>query len=263
MFAVLFLATTLPVRAQPIEVTSSGSCAIVGMTDEQARHIALQRARSAAIEQAAGTRITSSTLVTDGKLAAAFIKSFSLGFIVRENVRWLPIEQYQKDPSTPPIPVFSVEITASVVTPQRKAGGTGLAASLNRSLFRKGEAALLTIATRTPARVAVFNLMADGKAVMLFPTDRTTLRTPGNNQPLHLPTPQSGLELCMTTLPGHARDAEGFFVAALTDETQPDWFDVFEPGNAMELGAFFRTYADMADRTEEKIIVYEVVSDKK
>jgi hypothetical protein len=45
-------------------IQAEGACAIVGMSAEQSQLMALQRARAAAIEQAAGVSVTSSTLVT-------------------------------------------------------------------------------------------------------------------------------------------------------------------------------------------------------
>ncbi|PJC73031.1 MAG: hypothetical protein CO012_10445, partial [Syntrophobacterales bacterium CG_4_8_14_3_um_filter_49_14] len=48
-------------------IIAEGSCAIVGMSAEQAQLIALQRARAVAIEQVGGVEVSTSTLVKDYK----------------------------------------------------------------------------------------------------------------------------------------------------------------------------------------------------
>lgn len=83
-------------------ISAEGACAIVGMSAEQSQLIALQRARVAAIEQAAGVSVTAGTLVTNFTVAADFIKTYARGFIVRERAAWLPLGQYQKDASVAP-----------------------------------------------------------------------------------------------------------------------------------------------------------------
>jgi hypothetical protein len=108
-----FLFLTQSVCAETVKnVSAEGSCAIVSMSAEQCQLIALQRARAAAIEQAAGMSVASSTLVTNMALTADFIKTYSKGFIIGEKVQWLPLGQYQKDAKTPPIPEYRVKITA-------------------------------------------------------------------------------------------------------------------------------------------------------
>ncbi|MCX7949904.1 MAG: hypothetical protein N2509_07305, partial [Treponemataceae bacterium] len=98
-------------------VHAEGSCAVVGMSAEQSQLLALQRARAAAIEQAAGVSVSSSTLVTNATVAVDFIRTYARGFIVGEKVTWLPLAQYQKDPSMAPIPEYRVQIVADVYIP--------------------------------------------------------------------------------------------------------------------------------------------------
>lgn len=247
-------------QAETTTVTTKGFCAIVGMTPEQATYLAKQRARSAAIEQAAGVRVTSSTLVTNGKLAASFIKTFSRGYIVKEDVRWLPLTQYQESPSTPPVAKYGVELTATVFIPEKQIATIGLEAELDRSLYRSGEKASLTVRTRKPARIAVFNLTADGKAIMVFPHEYEELRTPGNLAGVGLPSDESGMELVMVNLPDHKRDAEGFFVAALGNQSKEGWLDYFEPGRYMDLNDFFAKYTMASEMSEDMVLPYEIIA---
>ena len=110
IFLLIILLTASVSSAETVKnISAEGSCAIGGMSAEQCQLIALQRARAAAIEQASGVSVASSTLVTNMALTADFIKAYSKGFIVNENVQWLPLGQYQKNPSTPPIPEIQGE----------------------------------------------------------------------------------------------------------------------------------------------------------
>ena len=101
-------------------IQAEGSCAVVGMTSEQCQLLALQRARAAAIEQAAGVAISSSSLVTNSALAGDFIKTYSRGYIVKEKAEWLALTQYQRDSSMAPIPEYRVRILADVYRPAKR-----------------------------------------------------------------------------------------------------------------------------------------------
>ena len=77
-------------------IAGEGACIIEGMTAEQARLVALQRARAMVIEQSAGVLVSSSTLVKDFALSADFIKTYSKGFITKEQIEWLPPRSISK-----------------------------------------------------------------------------------------------------------------------------------------------------------------------
>ena len=101
-------------------VKAEAACAIVGMSAEQCQLTALQRARAAAIEQAAGVSVTSATLVTNLTLVADFIKTYTRGYIVSEKVTWLPLGQYQKDPASTPIPNTGSKSWPTSISPGRR-----------------------------------------------------------------------------------------------------------------------------------------------
>lgn len=246
--------------AETKEVTARGSCAIIGMTSDQAIHIAKQRARSIAIEQAGGIYVSSSTLVTNGRVVADFIKSFTRGFIIEEQVRWLPLTQYQKSPNIPPVPEYGVEITAKVMVREEHVPSVGLKARLNRNLFRNGEKAAILIRTRKVARIAVFNFMADGNVVMLFPHHNKEIQTLGEYKDILIPTIESGYSLQMVTLPGHKVDTEGFFVAAVQAKEDVFWLDMFTPGKSMSMVQFFSTYSESAEMFEDIVLPYEIIT---
>jgi hypothetical protein len=154
-------------------IKAEGSCAVVGMTAESCQLMALRRARSAAIEQAAGVKVSSATVITNMRLAVDFIKSYAHGYIVNETVAWLPLGSYQRDRSSAPIPEYRVEIKADVYMPGQRIESIGLAASLNLKNFRTGEEAIIKIKVGRDARLAIFNITADDNVMMLYPNKYT------------------------------------------------------------------------------------------
>ncbi len=66
----------------------------------------------------------------------------------------------------------------------------------------------------------------------------------------------------MQTLPGHARDAEAFFVVAVPKDETIDFATAFGPGRPYALTAFFERYAEIAPHTDEMILPYTVESDE-
>lgn len=241
-------------------LSAEGSCAVIGMTAEQCQLVALQRARAAVIEQASGVEVSSSTLVTDFKLAADFIKTYSKGLVVKEKVEWLPLGQYQKDRSTAPIPEYRVQVVADVFTPTPKVASIGLSVKMNRALFRNGEQAQVEIHTGRKAYVAIFNLMANDEVVMIFPNrhDKDNLVEGA----LVFPAKTSSTELVMQTLPDHERDAEALLIAALDPIAAQNFTTLFTPDQPLKLTEFFSRYAELAEWGEDTIVAYEVVKAK-
>jgi len=239
-------------------VMADGACAIYGMSAEQSQLLALQKARAAAIEQAAGISVVSSTLVRDGMLAVDLIRTFSRGFIVREKVEWLPIAQYQDSPNRPPIPEYRVRIQADVAIPERLARPLGLSAKLNNKVFRKGEKARIEIETEREARIAIFNLTAEDRVVMLFPHPNEKENVSAAGKPLLFPPTGSQLQVIMQTLPGHKRDAEAFFVVAVGRDDNIDFSSRFNVLNPLSLSTFFERYAEIAPYANEVILPYIV-----
>lgn len=241
-------------------ITSEGACAIVGMSAEQSQLTALQRARAAAIEQAAGVAVTSGTLVTNFTVAADFIKTYARGFVVGEKVTWLPLGQYQKDSSTPPIPEYRVRIVADVYVPRKKAPALGLRAKLSSTIFRNGERAGITVSARKDAGLAIFNIMADDRVALLFPHihEPTTILAAGKD--LVFPAKDAAVVLEMQTLPGHQKDAEAFLILAWDRARDIRIRDIFPGTEPLGFNEFFRKLAEVADNVEEAILPYEVVT---
>lgn len=241
-------------------IKAEGSCAIVGMSAEQCQLTALQRARAAVIEEAAGVKVSSSTLVINMSLAADFIKTYSRGLIVNERVEWLPLSQYQKDASTSPIPEYRVKIIADVNMPEPKIKPIGLKANINNVVYKSGANAAVEARVGRDSRIAIFNVTADDKVVMLLPNghEKSSVISRGNK--FIFPDKNSKIELLMETLPGHKRDAEAFFVVAMDSGYEKDFSDIFHPLEPMSFSDFFKKYADIVDYCEDVILTYEVVT---
>lgn len=239
-------------------VVAEGACAISGMSAEQSQLIALQKARSSAIEQAAGVKVASSTLVRDGVVAVDLIRTYSRGFLVGEKVEWLPLAQYQDSPERPPIPEYRVRITADIAIPERQGPSLGLSAKLNKKTFRSGEKVRVEMTVEREARFALFNFTADDRVVMVLPhpQEKENLAAPG--KPLVLPPEGSRIGLVMQTLPGHDRDVEALFVAAVDPGRDVDFRKIFGSGTPFSLTAFFERYSDIAPHADEIILPYAV-----
>jgi hypothetical protein len=240
-------------------VKAEGLCAIVDMSAEQCQLIALQRARASAIEQAAGVSVASSSLVTNMALAADFIKTYAKGFIVKEKVTWLPLGQYQKDASMPPIPEYHVSIVVDVTVPKSRIEPLGLKAKTNGKLYKNGDKSVIEISSVREARVAIFNITADDTVVMVFPNEHDKDNHIAGKGKLLYPNKDTKTELVMNTLEGHVRDAEAFLVVGVDAGHVRRLGEIFRPLAPMSFSNFFSKYADIADYSEDVMLTYEVV----
>jgi hypothetical protein len=243
-------------------VDAEGACAIYGMSDQQAQLVALQRARAAAIEQAAGVMVTSSTLVTNFVLRADFIKTYSKGFIVKEKVQWLVPSYYQKDPSTAPILEYRVKINADIFVPKIKIPLIGLDAKANSSVYKSGENAFLEVKTDREVKIGIFNISADDKIIMLFPNDQEKNNELKKGGSLIFPEKNSKMELIVQILPGRKRDTEAFLVVAVDKSFPKNIIDIFPPNTPFDFTAFWGKYVELAELSEDIILPYEVVNEK-
>lgn len=245
-------------------VIGKGEAAVVGVTAEEGRLIALQRAWADAIDQAAGVKIQSAVLVKNTLLVADFLKTFSSGFILEEKVKWLPLADLRENESQAPIPLFRVEIEAAVGVPERKIDpGFILRAELNRKIFLAGGQARVSATVTRKAHLAVFNLMANDRVVMIYPNPKEAkaiLLQPGES----FSFPPQGDILEMSTLPGHQRDCEAFMITAVPERenTLFCFTDYFTYEQEYSIPQFFEIYCRFADLAEEEILPYEVQSKK-
>ena len=243
-------------------VIGRGEAAVVGITAEQGQLIALQRARADAVEKAAGTRVLGSTLVKDSMLVADFIKTFSRGFIVDEKVTWLPLGTFSENDKSAPIPVYRVEITATIMIPEKKKDpGFFLEVSVNKPFYLSGENAVIRAKVSKKSHLAIFNIRADDRVAMLYPvSSRVKTRALQSGETFLFPSPDSGLVLEMGTLKGHKQDSEAFMVVAVNAEKNASFqfADYFSADRLYLVPEFFEAYSRFAEMAVEKILPYEV-----
>ena len=260
--AVAFAETgSIPQSQITRNIIAEGACAIEGMSADQAKTIALQRARAAAIEQVTGVSVSSSTLVTDYKPVAYFVKAYTRGFIVGEKVEYPPPGQYQKDITTPWIFEYRVKIVADVRTPAPKIKPLGLIANTDKgkAVYRNGEKMQVEIKVGRKAKIAVFNIMADDTIAMLFPNEYDKHNLCAENTSFIYPDKNSPVELIMQTLPGRKHDAEALLVVALDTECGKNFEDLFARNKALAFQDFFQKYAEIADYAEDVVLAYEII----
>ncbi|KPA09673.1 hypothetical protein MHK_010121 [Candidatus Magnetomorum sp. HK-1] len=231
-------------------ISAEGSCVIQNISPRQAQTIALQRARTLAIEKASGIEMNATHIVSDGTMVVDFIRSYSKGYIVHEQVNWLPMDQYQKNPESPPVPEYHVSIIADIFLPEKPPDQTGMTARLNKSLFTRGERAILTIETRKASQIAVFNLQANDKIVMLHPHPMRPIKTVIPHHPFKVDN------LYPEPLPGEDHNVEALFVCATIADI--DFQTLFPVESSMAFSEFFKIYASIADRCTDVMIPYQV-----
>jgi len=118
------------------------------------------------------------------------------------------------------------------------------------------------VKTGRRAKIAIFNIMADDKVVMLFPNEYDRSNISIEKTPLVFPGKNSPIELIVQNLPGHERDVEALLVVALDTEFAKDFEDLFARNKALPFTDFFRKYAEIADYAENAIIAYEIIGGK-
>ena len=187
-----------------------------------------------------------------------FMRTYSKGYIINEKVEWPEIGQYRRNPASPPIPEYRVKITADVYRPERKIKPLGLTAKINANVFRNREKGHITIKAERKAKVAIFNITAEDKVVMLFPNLYEKDNVIAGNKNFVFPEKDSPVSLVFKTLEGHKRDAEAVFVIAMDESHERKFMNMFKPLKPMGFTEFFGKYSEIADYCEDDLLTYEV-----
>jgi hypothetical protein len=234
-------------------IQSEGTCIIQGISPRQAQTIAIQRARALAIDKASGIEIHASKIVSDSMLVLDFIRSYSKGYIVREKVNWHPVRQYQKNSESPPLLEYHVSIVADVYIPQKKPDTIGLEASLNKSIYNKGECAVLRIKTHQTCQIAIFNIQANDRIATLFPNFLFPNNTVNSNESFEMNN------LYPEPLPEEQSNYEALFICASLDDAI-NFQNLFSVDEQMKFSDFFKRYSTISDKCTDVLIPYQVVS---
>jgi hypothetical protein len=240
-------------------IEAEGSCAIPGMTEEQAYVVALRRARASAIEQAMGKKSEADARVTDCGLQTGFMAEYSKGYIIKEKVWRLHPTEYKKDEASAPVPEYKVKIMANVMVPRRLVKPIGLDARLNSPTFRSGERAEITVDVKRDVKIAVFRVTADDMVVMIFPGSEKDYNIIYSGLSFIFPSKDGDADMTARTLPEHREDAEAVFVAVMDESHEGNFTGIFKPFEPMEFSAFFKRYSEVSEFCEEAVLPYKVV----
>ncbi len=135
-------------------------------TLEAAQRGSLDAARRAAIEQAVGTFVTSSTVVKNFQLADDLIHSIVRGVIVEEKI----LNRGLFDSAGNEGAVYRTRLKAKVKgIPAERRGNFAVTVKLNRPVFNDGEEATIRIMATQDAYLYLFNVTQDEHITVLAP----------------------------------------------------------------------------------------------
>lgn len=242
------------------DITVESSAAVVNITSEEAKNLALRRARSMIIENGNGVEIISNALVKDGALAAEFIKNYSRGIILNERVEWLPITQYQNSKTSAPIPEYNVKVTADVLIKEKETDIV-TKTSINKSNFFNNEKMTLDIISSYDSNVAIFFLGYDDKIYKLFPNGNENLIIKKN---INTKVPRVGidnfdLELMVPKNLKMVTEALWIISSKQSDKIP---FNIHFNKDEYSLNEFFSLYSKISQKCVEEIIPYTIEKEK-
>ena len=199
-------------------VTATGVAAIANLTPEEARNLALKRARQNAIEEVCGVSVQAETLIRNNMLAADFIHSVSYGRIIYEEILRWDADVTSTSKGRPPELAYQVTIKARVKPEKGKPDPYyQVSVGLNKKIYRSGDEMVIRVKATKPSYISVLNFAADGSVILLYPN-----RIRKNNfvkalKQYQIPSEADRddvLKLQVSTLPGHRKDTEFIKVIA-------------------------------------------------
>lgn len=234
---------------------TTGEAAVENITAEEARQLALNRARNKAVEEIAGVKVQGSSLVKNFTLAADFIQAMSAGYVLEENaVKW-ETGTYQERPEAAPLTTYKVTLKSCVASVAAGDPYFSIKAELNRPVFISGEEARITASCTKDCFLTILNLTADNKIRLLLPNKYEPSVRLKANAPYSFPV--EGMALEMHTLPGHSRDTEAFLVIATREKF--DILGLLKKGEEIPQKEFYKAILSLpADTRAEAMVVYEV-----
>jgi len=200
------------------QVTATGVAAMANLTPEEARNLALKRARQNAIEEVCGVSVQAETLIHNNMLSADFIHSVSYGRIIDEEILAWDTDVTRQSPKLPPSVAYRVTIKARVKPEKGKPDPYyQVSVGLNKKVYRSGDEMIIRVKATKPSYISVLNFAADGSVTLLYPN-----RLRKNNyikalKQYQIPSKADRndvLKLQVSTLPGHRKDTEFIKVIA-------------------------------------------------
>ena len=264
-------------------VESTGEAAVENMTPDEARQLAINRARISAIESKTGVRVHGSTMVKDYNLMADVIQTLSQGYITDEKViKWeqgeVPLNKGGEGVVVP-LTTYKVRIKACVAGVGEKDPYFKIEARLNKPVYIAGDEAVITIKSNKDSYINIFNLTADDRISLIAPSGTLPIIPIKANQEFQFPP--EGFGLLMSVIKNKKRSSECFIIVAtkepydfigLTNSplTKGDrGLSISSPlagegrvrGEGMTVPEFYRTILKIPSNAKaEEMLVYEVVA---
>ena len=212
----MFLCGKTAFAAEPILncqwIETTGEAAVENITPEEARQLALNRARIKAIEGVSDVHVHAITLVKNLSLAADFIQTLSSGYVLGEkDIEWSS-KAYQEKKDSLPLTIYTVKLKSCVAPTKTGDPYFKIKGELNRLVFIAGEDAKIKATCTKDCYLTIINLTADDKAKVLLPNEYEPSPLIRGGETYNFPAGGLGLE--MYPLAGHKKDSEVFILIA-------------------------------------------------
>ncbi len=238
-------------------VETEGAATVANITPEEAKALALGRARLAAIENISVIKVAGATLVSDSVIASDFIQALSAGYVVEESVVGWTHEITQKKKEDAPLMAYTVKLKSCVASSGAEDAFFKVKASLDRPVYQSGDEAQIRVACSKDCFLSIFNLRADGQVRVLLPNDYEDSN--GLKAGAEDSFPKKGIALEMRVLDGHKKNIEAFIVVATKERWKGASLLNRGKGNDLSMKDFYNALLALpADARAEEILIYEV-----
>src|SRR3989338_4275472 len=200
-------------------VESTGEAVVENITPDEARQLAINRARISAIESKTGVRVHGSTMVKNYQLLADMVHTLSQGYIIEEKlIKWeqgsVPLIPLNKggEGVVLPLTTYKVFISACVAGVGEKDPYFKIDAKLNKPVFIQGDEAIITVKTSRDAYLHIFNLTADDRISPIAPSVTLPIIPVKANKEFKFPP--EGFGLLMSVIKDKKRSSECFIIVA-------------------------------------------------
>lgn len=217
VLALLVLSSSLAISKETIQ-SGEGIAIISNITIENARSLALDRARNDALEQIgftiSGTTASlkqSSEKELDINSISQFIETQSRGLIVKEEITYDRMES-QHNP-----PIYRVRGNFTVVMTDIAPDPTfDLDFAVDKYIVRNGESITLSLRSTKDCYVTLFNFYSNDSLSIVLPNPLLTKVKLIANQPVQIP--EKGWELAVSLRSGMLEDNEALLAVATLDD---------------------------------------------
>lgn len=216
--------TLIGIEEDGIWVTKEATVILEGITPQEAKDLAKERARNMAIEEGVGTFIKGSTIVYNYQLAEDIVSSLRRGIIVKEEV--LEEGFITSEGKGQPL-IYRIVLKAKVkpIPVERKEGFT-VSLFLNRQVFKEGEQVEIRVKPTKDSYIYIFDILQDDMVTLLLPNRHMSNNYVKANTELVFPGAglnKLGIHLTAILPNGEMRATERVKVIAV--EERIDFFD--------------------------------------